>query len=277
MCDLWRYTTTGDTPDGAIPRQIADALEALRAEEGGAPPFLKLYNAGSFFDPRAVPPGDDEAIAALLGSHRQVIVESHPALVGDRAWRFQDALHAHAVMRATPPSLQVAMGLETAHPQALEQLHKHVTVERFASAAAGLAAHGVSLRVFVLVHPPFIPVDDQDAWLVRSLDLAFACSASVVSLIPTRAGNGAMEALAEAGLFVGPGLSDLERSFALALRSKGRQTRGNRRVLVDLWDLDRFVDCLHCGAARRDRLKTMNLTQQAQPPVTCTSCAGSAS
>ena len=36
---------------------------------------------------------------------------------------------------------------------------------------------------------------------VRSLDFAFDCGASAVSLIPTRSGNGAMEALAEKGDF----------------------------------------------------------------------------
>ena len=30
MCDLWRYTTLEDTPVGAIPHQIADALASLR-------------------------------------------------------------------------------------------------------------------------------------------------------------------------------------------------------------------------------------------------------
>ena len=63
MCDLWRYTTTTDTPPGAIPAQVAAARERLRRER---PPVahLKLYNAGSFFDSRAVPEEDYEAVAA---------------------------------------------------------------------------------------------------------------------------------------------------------------------------------------------------------------------
>ena len=51
MCDLWTHTTTAVTPRGAIPRQIASAIAAMR--QGPAmPSVIKLYNAGSFFDGR---------------------------------------------------------------------------------------------------------------------------------------------------------------------------------------------------------------------------------
>jgi len=40
---------------------------------------------------------------------------------------------------------------------------------------------------------------------------------------------------------------------------------------VDLWDLDRFADCPHCLAQRRDRLKTMNLAQRVLPAAACPS------
>ena len=45
---------------------------------------IKLYNAGSFFDPRAVPESDYDDVAVALAGCREVIVESHPALVGPR-------------------------------------------------------------------------------------------------------------------------------------------------------------------------------------------------
>src|SRR5436190_23154726 len=58
MCDLWRNTLTESVPTGAIPAQIDFALTRL-------PPArqLKLYNSGSFFDPRAIPPEDLPAVA----------------------------------------------------------------------------------------------------------------------------------------------------------------------------------------------------------------------
>jgi radical SAM enzyme (TIGR01210 family) len=194
-----------------------------------------------------------------------VIVESHPALIGVRVDRLRAALDRHPAGSGRPAALEVAMGLETAHPQALDALNKRFTLDDFAAAAKALRQRGVALRVFLLISPPFVPSDDQDEWLRHSLDMAFACEASVVSLVPTRAGNGALEALADAGLFRSPGLDDIERSFAMALR----HVAGRGRVFADLWDLDRFAHCQCCFAARRARLETMNLQQSVLPACPC--------
>jgi uncharacterized Fe-S cluster-containing MiaB family protein len=93
------------------------------------------------------------------------------------------------------------MGLETVHPEALEALNKRMTIEDFAGAAERLKRRGVSLRVFLLIHPPFVPHEEQDRWLLKSVAFAEECGASVISLIPVRAGNGAMEALTAQKLF----------------------------------------------------------------------------
>lgn len=266
MCDLWRHTTVADTPRGAIPAQIADARASIASDPAPAT-SIKLYNAGSFFDPRAVPEADYEAVAAVLAGLARVIVESHPALVGarvDRVDRFIGALERHGDP-AEPPRLEVAMGLETAHPGALERLNKRFTLDGFTRASRGLADRGVALRVFLLISPPFVPVDEQDAWLQASVDAAFSCGAAVVSLVPTRPGNGAIDALADVGSFRAPDLADIERSFALALD----HARGRGRVFVDLWDLERFAACGACLDARRRRLHTMNLEQRSLPPLSC--------
>ena len=57
---------------------------AIRDESNPAT-GIKLYNAGSFFDPRAVPEPDYEDIAKAVSGFSRVIVECHPALVGRRA------------------------------------------------------------------------------------------------------------------------------------------------------------------------------------------------
>ncbi len=73
MCDLWQYTTEADTPPGAIPAQIEQSCATLTAR-GDAARQVKLYNAGSFFDPRAVPESDYGAIARQLQRFERVIV-----------------------------------------------------------------------------------------------------------------------------------------------------------------------------------------------------------
>ena len=210
-----------------------------------------------------MPPADDAAIARAVAGISRLTVESHPRLVGDRTWRFRDRL---------VPSLEVAMGLETAHPDALARLNKGCTLDDFAAAARALAAHGVGLRVFLLVHPPFVPHDERTAWLLRSIDAAVDAGASVIALIPTRGDTGAMEALTADGLFVPPSLATLEDAATQAIR----HADGRARVLADLWDLTTFATCPACLDARRARLLRLNLEQRMPDPVACAACAACA-
>jgi radical SAM enzyme (TIGR01210 family) len=255
MCDLWQNTLTESVPAGAIPEQIRAALSRL-------PParWVKLYNAGSFFDPRAIPRDDYPAIARHLSGFERVIVEAHPAVCGDATLRLRDLLDG---------SLEVALGLETIHPEVLPRLNKRMTLEEFRRAAAFLREAGISLRVFVLVGLPFVAPREAVDWALRSAKFALDCGAAVVSLIPTRSGNGAMDALEERGDFSPSDLAAVEEATAsgLALR------RG--RILADLWDLERFSRCGACFAARADRLRAMNLAQAVSPPVSCRACGGS--
>jgi radical SAM enzyme (TIGR01210 family) len=274
MCDLWRNTLEETVPEGAITAQVQYALERLSPAR-----HVKLYNAGSFFDPRAIPPAEHAGIARLVSRFERVIVECHPALVGARCLEFRDLL---------PGRLEVAMGLETAHPQVLERLNKRMTLAQFQAAAAFLAREGIDLRVFILVRPPWLSEAEGVEWARRSLDFAFACGAAVCSLIPTRAGNGAMEALAAAGQFFPPSLASLEAALEYGLDRRAGQEGSPRRsrrcseegvrpgrVFADLWDIEKFAGCPVCSGARINRLRAMNRSQQIAPPVPCDRCGGS--
>ncbi len=251
MCDLWRHTLEETVPLGAIPRQIDYAVASDRKNQSWtAPDWLKLYNAGSFFDPRAIPKADWDAIAQHGRTARRVIVESHPSLIGDTVLPFRDLL-------GQDTRLEVAMGLETANPDVLEKLNKRITLDGFAKAAGFLKTHGMDLRVFVLVKPPFLNETEALHWACRSTEFAFDCGADVVSLIPTRAGNGAMEALAQAGDFGPPRLDTLEA----ALRHGIGLRRG--RVFADTWDLERFSSDSEEINACRKRLELLNRHQSA--------------
>jgi archaeosine synthase beta-subunit len=249
MCDLWQNTLAQTVPPGAIPAQIDFALGQLPSARQ-----IKLYNSGSFFDHQAIPPGEYAAIADRLHSFERVIVESHPALVNEDCARFRDLLDA---------KLEVAMGLETAHPAVLSRLNKRMTLDQFSRAASWLQNHDVALRIFILVKPPFLDEAEALDWAARSLDFAFDCGASVAVLIPARSGNGALDALAQRGEFSPPRLSTIENALAYGLSLK----RG--RVFADLWDLERFAECPVCSASRAARLRAMNLQQIILPPVIC--------
>jgi uncharacterized Fe-S cluster-containing MiaB family protein len=177
--------------------------------------------------------------------------------VSEPLLRFRDLLHG---------KLEVAMGLETAHPEVLARLNKRMTLDQFTRAAEFLRAHNIALRVFILVKPPFLDEAEALTWAGRSLDFAFDCGATVASLIPTRFGNGALETLAERGEFSPPRLATLEQAAAYGVSLR----RG--RAFADLWDLEKFSDCTACFAARKERLERMNFTQTIEPSVVCSRC-----
>ena len=276
MCDLWVNTLDEPVPRGAIARQIREALATL-------PPArqIKLYNAGSFFDPQAIPAEDYAEIAATVAGFDRVIVEAHPAFLrgpyGDACRRFRDLVRGR---------LEVAVGLETVHQEALAALNKRMTLEEFAEAAAFLARQAIPLRVFVLLDPPFVPHHDAAEWALSSVRTARSAGASVCAVIPTRGGNGAIDALpveqrprlglrdlewvmqeALADATGGPNLS----AVALA-KVEGPSPRSRMRVFADLWDIDRLFDCT-CSRDRARRLARMNREQAVPPPVAC-ACNG---
>ena len=291
FCDLWRYTIDGPTPAGALPAQLSAALERLPGllREAGLDRCeqLKLYNASNFFDRRAVPEADLEPIARLAAPFRRVVVECHPRLVDDRVRRFADLL---------PGRLEVAMGLETAHPEALARLGKQLTLEQFDRAAERLRADGIGLRAFVLIGAPFVPAGEQAAWARESVRHAARAGARSVALIPVRGGNGELERLRRLGRFEPPDLALLQECLAGALevaasrRPSSRGSEDPRRapedprnrvaagpsaaVQVDPWDLDRVASA--CASCRDDRLaaiREMNRTAAPRRTV-CDDCDG---
>jgi radical SAM enzyme (TIGR01210 family) len=253
MCDLWQNTLDTRIAPGAIAAQIRYALERLPAAQQ-----IKLYNAGSFFDPQAIPPEDYAEIARAVQDFERVVVECHPALLGDRCLHFRDLVAGQ---------LEIAIGLETVHPDVLERLNKRFTVADFQKSAAFLAAHTIALRVFLLLRPPFLSETEGVTWAKQSLDIAFDCGAEVCCVIPTRAGNGAMEALAASGDYSPPALSSLEavQEYGLGL--------GRGRVFADLWDIEKFYTC-GCSPQRAARLAEMNRTQTVATGIRCGECGG---
>ena len=159
------------------------------------------------------------------------------------------------------------MGLETVHPTVLPRLNKRFTLKQFAEAATFLRKSGISVRVFVLVQPPFMSASEAVEWAVKSAQFAFSGGAGVVSLIPTRLGNGSLEKLAANVEFSPPSLLTLERALEECLGLH------QGRVFADTWELGQFAACPVCLAARRDRLMRMNLSQQMEPRVDCDACA----
>jgi len=257
FCDLWRWTLDGPTPPGALPAQLARALQALTPPP---PDRLKLYNASNFFDRRAVPAEDLPRIAELAVPFAAVTVESHANTIGPLTLEFAALLSG---------GLEVAIGLETVHPVAAAHLNKKLELDRFDRAAGLLAEHDIDLRVFVLLGAPYVPAEESIEWTLRTVEYAAGLGAGRIAVIPVRGGNGELERLQHLGAFVPPTLAQLE--YAL------EQCRGIRSAVVtaDLWDIERLPGCESCRPQRVARIRTMNLSPSPEPlpPIPCSACA----
>ena len=253
MCDLWKNTSDESVPPGAIPEQIEWALSRLPSAR-----HIKLYNSGSFFDEKAIPHSDYESIAELVKPFETVIVESHPRLIGEKCLEFRDQISG---------KLEVAIGLETAHPEILARLNKQMTLEDFKRGVDFLKRNNINSRAFILLRPPFMTEKEGITWARKSIDFAFDCGVDSCTVLPVRAGNGAMEELMKSGDFEMPDLTSLEEvlEYGISLR------RG--LVFGDTWDLELFADCKTCFTDRHERIHQMNLTQEVAPKIICNNCS----
>jgi radical SAM enzyme (TIGR01210 family) len=197
----------------------------------------------------------------MISHFDTVLVENHPRLVNKKVLEFRDSLKT---------DLQVAMGLETVHPEVLPRLNKQMTLDDFSNASMFLRGHDIKTRAFILLRPPFLSEAEGVEWAKRSIDFSFDAGVECCAVIPTRAGNGAMEVLQRDGFFYPPNISSLEEvlDYGIGLK-KGR-------VFADLWDLERFADCDQCFEERKVRMHHMNLQQVILSGIEC-SCQESGS
>jgi len=249
MCDLWKNTTEKPVPPGSIPDQIEWALAQMPEAK-----HLKLYNNGNFFDERAIPEKDYKRIADLVSNFETVIVESHPKLINKKCLHFKDLLK---------PELQVAVGLETVHPEVLRKLNKQMTLEDFRNSINYLTQNKIRSRAFILLRPPFLTESEGVFWAQQSIDFAFKIGVECCAIIPVRAGNGAMDLLMEKGDFSLPDIHSLEMVLEYGIRLNAG------RVFADVWDLHLFSNCEKCIKNRINRLTTTNLNQRIVQQVIC--------
>jgi len=249
MCDLWKNTTDKPVPIGAIPKQIEWALNHLPPAK-----HLKLYNSGNFFDKKAIPEQDYEKIGSLVEKFETLIIENHPKLINEKNLSFAELLK---------PKLQVAIGLETVHPEILKKLNKKMNPEDFKNAVQVLNKKDISVRSFILLSLPFLSESEGEYWAKKSIDFAYDSGAECCTVIPTRMGNGAMESLFENKLFSLPSIQTLENVIEYGIELKAG------RIFSDIWDIELFSKCTKCTKQRKERLIKMNFHQKIIKKVKC--------
>lgn len=244
MCDLWKHTLDTPTKPGDLILQIDQGLAGLPVT-----PWVKLYNASNFFDPKAVPDADRATIGKQVARFERIIVENHPRLLSkDRVLPFRDALSG---------SLEIAMGLETIHPFAMRFLNKQMSLSDFEISTRWLAMEGIDVRAFVLLQPPGVSADEAIDSLVETVSFARQAGVRHVSLIPTRRGNPWLDRLIDDGLYELPEAAALEMSVRTCL-----DRFSDMVVVADTWDWAAIRgQCESCSDVRRIRMERVNLGQ----------------
>lgn len=245
MCDLWKHTLDTPTQSGDLILQIDRGLAELPAAR-----WVKLYNASNFFDPRAVPDADRATMAKQVNRFERVIVENHPRILSkDRVLPFRDMLSG---------KLEIAMGLETVHPFAMQVLNKQMSLNEFDSTSRWLVEEGIDVRAFILLQPPGVPAGEAIDSLVETAAFAWQAGVRHVSLIPTRPGNPWLDRLIGDGLYELPELASLEISVKTCL-----DKFADLIVVADTWDWSAIGgQCQRCSEIRLHRMERVNLGQQ---------------
>jgi len=251
-CALYRQAGDAVVSGAEIARQIRDTRLRLAPVDG-----IKLYNGSSLFEPRSIRQGaeDLEAIAREVDDLELVVVEA----------RAEQARRAPELAGRLRGRLEVAVGLEVADDALLRALGKPTTVSRFREAAAFLRDANILLRAFVLVQPPFVAAHAAARLALETFDLAVACGARVVSLLPVVSQHAPMERLRAAGEFTEISRQAYFRVVASCV------ARGGAVVLAEPEALDRLPTCPDCGSERASALAALNATGRL-PPVACDRC-----
>jgi radical SAM enzyme (TIGR01210 family) len=177
--------------------QMQNALGEYRGQ-----PILKIYTSGSFLDPYEVAEDAQAQIAALIpATVKKLNVEAQaPDVTSGRVAGIRAALHPGA-------KLEIGVGLESANKTvARHSVNKEFFLEDFQEASRVAREHGVTLKCYTMVKPPFLTEEEAIRDCVETARLA-GPHASTVSFNPMNIqGHTLVESLWKRGQYRTPWL-----------------------------------------------------------------------
>jgi archaeosine synthase beta-subunit len=236
MCDLWYQTLPHPTPVGSIAKQIDIVLDSTTQRD-----WIKLYNAGNFFDTQSIPIEDYEGIAQRVGDFRRVIVENHPNIGRRHLPKFRSMIRGR---------LEVAIGLETVQGRLLRHMNKRFAYAEFESYLAHLRSCSTDARVFLILGGPGWSREESIRWAKLSIRYSARLQCRSASVIPARMGHGWND---QGDRLPTWSAGELLHFQCQAIEDLQRQ-RSPMMVTMDTWNIDQKDPGL-------ESLKKLNLTQ----------------
>ncbi len=173
MCGYFNDTN----PRMRVEELLAQVEEAK--EKYGGERVVKVFTSGSFLDDWEVPVEVQRKLYDEFSQAERIIVESRPEYVTyDKVLEIKER-----------GNVMVALGLESANNETLEKrINKGFTVEDYVRAAELLNSHGVAVKTYILLKPPFMTERQAIEEAVESVKFASKYS-EVVSVNPMNIQN----------------------------------------------------------------------------------------
>jgi hypothetical protein len=123
---------------------------------------VKIFTSGSFFDIREISPSVRDTILSRLNERAdKVIIETRPEFVTDKNME-----KAKSILKRG----EVAIGLETSSDAIrINSINKNFLFEDFVRASDTARSHGVTVKAYLMMKPPFISEKDALEDMVSSV------------------------------------------------------------------------------------------------------------
>ena len=196
MCG-YREASLSQVTEDDLNKQIDQALSRYKGE-----PFVKLYTSGSFLDDNEVPPSVRARVFEEFKGCSRILFESRPEFITPET------------VSTLPANVTVALGLESSDPEVLKtSVRKGFTPADIERAGRLLKEHGLGVRTYLLLKPPFMTEDMAIEDAVRSARFADAFS-DEISVNPLNVQRGTyVERLWKRGEFRSPWIWSLIEVF----------------------------------------------------------------
>ncbi len=152
MCGYTNESLSSKVTSADVCKQYDIAMRKYAPETK----VLKIFTSGSFFDKREVPEeAQYELLKCASAKFEKVIVETRSEFV-------TDSMLARAKENAV--NLELAIGLESSSDVVLKNsINKGSTFASFKNACARAKEHGVTIKAYAMIKPPFMT--EREAYL----------------------------------------------------------------------------------------------------------------
>jgi hypothetical protein len=162
--------------------------------------YLKIFTSGSFLDPQELSASSIREIFTHIPKNiKRVQIESRPEFIKEKSLT--------EIKKMLAAELEIGIGLETATDRIRESINKGFSFDDFEKAVRLCKRHGVKVKAYLLLKPPFLTEEEALQDVKDSIVKARKAGADRVSVNPLNVQRGTLvEKLWQKGEYRSPWL-----------------------------------------------------------------------